>query len=63
MTRFAITLQQGVDFVLSSLMMMHGGEIFVPKIPSFKITDLARRWRRKCRIGWSASVPARSCTS
>jgi UDP-N-acetylglucosamine 4,6-dehydratase len=41
MTRFAITLQQGVDFVLSSLMMMHGGEIFVPKIPSFKITDLA----------------------
>ncbi len=42
MTRFAITLQQGVDFVLSSLGSMQGGEIFVPKIPSFRITDLAR---------------------
>lgn len=42
MTRFAITLQQGVDFVLSSLRTMQGGEIFVPKIPSIKITDLAR---------------------
>jgi UDP-N-acetylglucosamine 4,6-dehydratase/5-epimerase len=40
MTRFAITLRQGVDFVLSCLMMMHGGEIFVPKIPSLKVTDL-----------------------
>ena len=42
MTRFWITLNQGVDFVLSSLAMMHGGEIFVPKIPSMKVTDLAR---------------------
>ena len=41
MTRFWITLQQGVDFVLSSMQRMHGGEIFVPKIPSVKITDLA----------------------
>jgi UDP-N-acetylglucosamine 4,6-dehydratase len=41
MTRFAITLQQGVDFVLSALAMTHGGEIFVPKIPSLKISDLA----------------------
>ena len=41
MTRFAITLQQGVDFVLSSLAMMHGGEIFVPKIPTMRIVDLA----------------------
>ncbi len=41
MTRFWITLQQGVDFVLSCLSMTHGGEIFVPKIPSMKITDLA----------------------
>jgi len=40
MTRFAITLRQGADFVLSCLMMMHGGEIFVPKIPSLKVTDL-----------------------
>jgi UDP-N-acetylglucosamine 4,6-dehydratase len=42
MTRFWITLDQGVDFVLSSLSLMHGGEIFVPKIPSMKIVDLAR---------------------
>lgn len=42
MTRFWITLQQGVDFVLSSLAMMSGGEIFVPKIPSMKIVDIAR---------------------
>lgn len=41
MTRFVITLDQGVDFVLSSLEMMQGGEIFVPKIPSMRITDLA----------------------
>ena len=41
MTRFWITLEQGVDFVLSSLGMMRSGEIFVPKIPSMKITDLA----------------------
>lgn len=42
MTRFWITLRQGVDFVLSSLPLMRGGEIFVPKIPSMKVTDLAR---------------------
>src|SRR5690606_34277786 len=41
MTRFWITLNQGVDFVLSSLVLMRGGEIFVPKIPSMKMTDLA----------------------
>ncbi|MGZ6049809.1 MAG: UDP-N-acetylglucosamine 4,6-dehydratase (inverting) [Phenylobacterium sp.] len=41
MTRFWITLTEGVDFVLSSLGEMHGGEIFVPKIPSMKMTDLA----------------------
>lgn len=41
MTRFWITLQQGVNFVLSSLEMMRGGEIFVPRIPSMKITDIA----------------------
>ena len=41
MTRFWITIEQGVNFVLSSLEMMQGGEIFVPKIPSTKITELA----------------------
>ena len=41
MTRFFITLPQAVDFVLESLAMMQGGEIFVPKLPSVRITDLA----------------------
>lgn len=41
MTRFWITLQDGVDFVLKNFERMHGGEIFVPKIPSVKIVDLA----------------------
>jgi UDP-N-acetylglucosamine 4,6-dehydratase/5-epimerase len=42
MTRFWITLQEGVDFVLKNFARMHGGETFVPKIPSMKITDMAR---------------------
>lgn len=42
MTRFWIGLQQGVDFVLENFERMHGGEIFVPKIPSVRIVDLAR---------------------
>jgi UDP-N-acetylglucosamine 4,6-dehydratase len=41
MTRFWITLQQGVDFVLKSFERMQGGEMFVPKIPSARISDLA----------------------
>ena len=41
MTRFWITLEQGVNFVISSISSMKGGEIFVPKIPSMKIVDLA----------------------
>lgn len=42
MTRFWITLQQGVDFVLKNFGRMQGGEIFVPKIPSVRIVDVAR---------------------
>jgi len=41
MTRFNITLQQGVDFVLHCLERMWGSELFVPKIPSYRITDVA----------------------
>jgi UDP-N-acetylglucosamine 4,6-dehydratase (inverting) len=41
MTRFNITLQEGVDFVLQCLDKMWGGELFVPKIPSYKILDVA----------------------
>ncbi len=42
MTRFFISVEESVKFVLKSLSLMKGGEIFVPKIPSVKITDLAR---------------------
>ena len=42
MTRFWITLEQAVQFVLSSMDLVHGGEVFVPKIPSMKIVDLAK---------------------
>ncbi len=42
MTRFWITLQEGVDFVLKNFERMHGGEIFIPKIPSMKVIDVAR---------------------
>lgn len=42
MTRFWITLDQGVDFVLKNFERMQGGEIFIPKIPSMKIVDLAK---------------------
>ena len=41
MTRFLITLEEGVNFVLKNFERMHGGEIFIPKIPSMKMTDLA----------------------
>lgn len=41
MTRFWITLPQAVDFVIRSFGMMHGGELFIPRIPSMRITDLA----------------------
>ena len=41
MTRFMITLKDGVNFVLKNFERMQGGEIFVPKIPSMKIVDLA----------------------
>ena len=42
MTRFWITLQQGVDFAVNALKAGHGGEVFIPKIPSMRIVDLAR---------------------
>lgn len=50
MTRFWITLDHGVQFVLDSLERMHGGEIFVPKIPSMKVTDLAKAVAPECKI-------------
>jgi len=49
MTRFWITLEQGVEFVLQCLESMNGGEIFIPKIPSIKITDLAKAICPECK--------------
>ena len=48
MTRFLITLDQGVDLVLMALADMRGGEIYVPKIPSVRVTDLARVLGPEC---------------
>jgi len=50
MTRFWITLEQGVEFVLKALEESVGGEIFVPKIPSMKVTDLAKALEPDCKI-------------
>src|SRR5256884_4155406 len=50
MTRFWITLDQGVRFVIRCLEQMHGGEVFVPKVPSMRITDLAEAVAPGCRI-------------
>jgi len=49
MTRFWITLEQGVQFAIDSLERMNGGEIFVPKIPSMNIIDLARAICPDCK--------------
>ena len=50
MTRFLITIQQGVDFVLDRLEHMAGGEIFVPRIPSASMVDLAEAIAPDCQI-------------
>ncbi len=50
MTRFWITLDQGVNFVIKSFYRMSGGEIFVPKIPSVRITDLAKSLSQNIKI-------------
>ncbi len=52
MTRFWITLDQGVRFVLSSLNMMSGGEVFVPKLPSMNIMDLAAAIAPECSVSF-----------
>lgn len=57
MTRFWITLDQGVRFVLASLERMHGGEIFVPKLPSMNIMDLARAIAPDCEYEFTGIRP------
>jgi UDP-N-acetylglucosamine 4,6-dehydratase len=50
MTRFWLSLEQGVHFVIGCIEGMQGGEVFVPKIPSMKVIDLARAIAPKARI-------------
>lgn len=49
MTRFIITQEQGVSFVLDSMQRMFGGEVFVPKIPSTRILDIAKAVAPECK--------------
>lgn len=50
MTRFWLTLEQGVHFVIRCIEQMHGGEIFVPKIPSMKLLDMAEAVAPGCEV-------------
>ncbi|MDR3400885.1 MAG: UDP-N-acetylglucosamine 4,6-dehydratase (inverting) [Chthoniobacter sp.] len=50
MTRFWLTLEQGVRFVINCIEKMHGGEVFIPKIPSMKMSDLVTAMAPDCQI-------------
>lgn len=57
MTRFWLTLEQGVDFVLNRVEHMRGGEIFVPKIPSMRLVELAKTIGKDCRFEYCGIRP------
>jgi len=57
MTRFWITLEQGVRFVVACIEEMHGGEIFVPKIPSMTLLELSRTLAPDCEVDVIGSRP------
>ena len=57
MTRFWLTLEQGVKFVIRCLEQMHGGEIFVPKIPSMRLVDLAETVAPGCEVEYIGIRP------
>jgi UDP-N-acetylglucosamine 4,6-dehydratase len=57
MTRFWITLEQGVKFVIRCIEDMRGGEVFVPKIPAMKLIDLARTIAPDCKIEYTGIRP------
>ena len=61
MTRFWISLEQGVQLVIKALEEAKGGETFISKIPSFKITDLAEAMLPAAESRKSVSAPAKSC--
>lgn len=57
MTRFWISLDQGVRFVIRCIEQMHGGEVFVPKIPSMSVKDLGAAIAPECEIVYSGIRP------
>lgn len=57
MTRFWLTLEQGVEFVINCIGQMRGGEIFIPKIPSMKVTDLAKAIAPDAKINYIGIRP------
>ncbi|MDA2932868.1 UDP-N-acetylglucosamine 4,6-dehydratase (inverting) [Acidobacteria bacterium AH-259-D05] len=57
MTRFWLTLEQGVEFVIKCISFMHGGEIFVPKIPSMKVADLVPAMAPECEVEYIGIRP------
>jgi len=57
MTRFWLTLEQGVNFVIRCMGLMRGGEIFVPKIPSMKIIDVAKTLAPESQINFIGIRP------
>jgi UDP-N-acetylglucosamine 4,6-dehydratase len=57
MTRFWITLEQGVRFVVDCIERMHGGEIFVPKIPSMKLVEMAEALAPGCEVEYVGIRP------
>lgn len=57
MTRFWLSLEQGVHFVVDCIEGMHGGEVFVPKLPSTKVTDLAKAIAPKATIEFTGIRP------
>ena len=57
MTRFWLTLEQGVEFVIRCVGEMHGGEVFVPRIPSMKIMDLAKAIAPQCKVEFNGIRP------
>jgi UDP-N-acetylglucosamine 4,6-dehydratase len=57
MTRFWITLEQGVNFVIRCIEVMQGGEVFVPKIPTLGVTELVRAAAPDCEVGYIGIRP------
>jgi UDP-N-acetylglucosamine 4,6-dehydratase len=57
MTRFWLTLEEGVDFVIKAIRAMHGGEVFVPRIPSMSVGELARTIAPNAKVEYTGIRP------